>query len=131
MMETRLRAALIEWLRIDPQLAGSLNSVTEETPLRASPPWLGIVASASADWSTKDRTGREVRVALELHLRGDDPETGTALVAAIEDRIASLPAVQDGFRVVTATFLRTRAERRPGNLRAVLIEYRFRLLANS
>ena len=72
-METTLRAALIDWLRADPILGNLINTVTEEAPSRTAAPWLAIAASASADWSTKDRTGREVRVAHELHCRGDDP----------------------------------------------------------
>jgi hypothetical protein len=128
-METQLRAALIEWLRADPLLAAELNMVAEEAPVRASPPWLGIAASASRDWSAKDVAGREVRVALELHFRGDDPAAGGALAQAVEDRVQALPRVQDGFAVVTAVFLRARVEQRPGNLRAALLEYRFRVLA--
>jgi hypothetical protein len=127
-METQLRAALIAWLRADPALA-AVNSIVEETPSRASPPWLGISASASADWSVKDAAGREVRIAVELHTRGDDPPTGAALVRAVEDRIAALPRAQDGFDVVTAVFLRSRVEQRANNLRAALIEFRFRLIA--
>jgi hypothetical protein len=128
-METLLRAALVEWLRADPALAAALNSVAEEAPPRASPPWLGIAASASADWSVKDAPGREVRVALELHTRGDDSPAGSSLVQAIEDRVTILPQRQQGFDVVSTVFLRSRVEQRPGNLRAALIEYRFRLLA--
>jgi hypothetical protein len=128
-METQLRAALIAWLRADPLLAAELNMVAEEPPVRASPPWLGIAASASGDWSAKDRSGREVRVALELHFRGDDPATGGALAQAIESRVQALPRAQAGFEVVTAVFLRARVEQRPGNLRAALFEYRFRVLA--
>ena len=128
-METQLRAALIEWLRADPALAAQLNAVTEEAPPRASPPWLGIAASASADWSVKDAVGREVRIALELHLRGDDPATGAAVVQALENRIAALPRAQDGFDIVTVVFLRSRVEQRPANTRATLLEYRLRLLA--
>lgn len=128
MLETRLRAALIEWLRADPFLASSLNAVAEESPSRTAVPWLGLVASASSDWSMKDRTGREVRVALELHLRGDDPLAGAALTAAVEARIADLPRDQGSFEVITAQFLRARAEQRAANQRAILIEYRFRLL---
>lgn len=128
-METALRAALIQWLAADPALSATINAVAEESPLRAPVPWLGIAASASTDWSTKDRTGREVRVALELHGRGDDPATLGTLSSAVEARIEALPAAQPGFTVVSALFLRARAEQRPRNIRAVLIEYRFRLLA--
>jgi hypothetical protein len=127
-MEVPLRAALLAWLRADPALA-ALNALTEEAPSRASPPWLAIAASASADWSCKTAPGREVRVALELHCRGDTPDAPAALVAAIEARIAALPREQDGFAVITAQFLRARAEQRGESRRAILIEYRFRLLA--
>jgi hypothetical protein len=129
-MEVPLRAALIAWLAADPALAGTLNAVVEEVPSRTAPPWLAIAASASADWSTKDQAGREVRVALELHCRGDRPDTAATLVSAIESRIAALPAAQMGFRVVTAQFLRARAEQRAANTRAILLEYRFRVLSD-
>jgi hypothetical protein len=128
-VEVSLRAALIAWLAGDPMLADELNAVTEEAPSRASLPWLAIAASASADWSCKSNAGREVRVAVELHCRGDQPDAAAALVAAIEQRIAALPSDQDGFSVVTTQFLRARAEQRGESLRAILLEYRFRLLA--
>jgi len=128
-MESELRAALIGWLRADAVLANLLNAVTEEAPARAAPPWLGLVASASGDWGTKDRAGREVRVAFELHCRGDDPGTAAAVTRAIEARIEALPRAHDGFAVASVRFQRGRAEQRPGNVRAVLLEYRFRLLA--
>lgn len=128
-MENLLRAALIEWLRSDPQLA-SLNAIEEESPLKASVPWLGIAASAAVDWGAKERAGREVRIAIELVTRGDDPAADPALSRSIEQRILSLPSAQPEFAVVTIRFIRSRAERRAGNLRALLLEYRFRLLAN-
>lgn len=127
-METQLRAALVDWLRSDGELQRGLNAIAEEAPVRASIPWLGIAASASIDWSTKDRRGREIRVAVELHLRGDDPSTGAETITKVEDRIETLPSVHPGFQVASIQFLRARAEQRPGNLRAVLLEYRFRLL---
>ena len=129
-MEIPLRAALIAWLAADPALSGQLNAIVEEAPSRTALPWLAIAASASADWSAKDRQGREVRIALELHCRGDKADSAAALCAAIESRIAALPPAQPGWRVVSATFLRARAEQRGANTRAVLIEYRFRVLAD-
>ena len=127
-MENELRAALVDWLSSDPLLSAALNDVTEEAPSRASLPWLGIAASASTDWSTKDKRGREVRVALELQTRGQEPAETSALAAQVEERIESLPRLHSGFAVASINFLRARAEQRPGNARAVLLEYRFRLL---
>ncbi|MFV0645788.1 MAG: DUF3168 domain-containing protein [Sphingomonadaceae bacterium] len=126
-METRLRSALIQWLRTDPALQPLINTVEEESPLSASPPWLGIVASASADWSTKDRAGREVRLALELVTRGDDPASDAIAVSLIENRISTFARVQNGFDVMAPRFLRARSERRDNAMRAFLLEYRFRL----
>jgi len=127
-METQLRTALIAWLAADPALSAALNDIAEEAPSRAQPPWLGISASASADWSTKQRKGREVRVAFELHTRGEEAAETAALVALVEERIELLPRMQAGFHLVTTQFLRARAQQRLPNLRAVLLEYRFRLL---
>jgi len=129
-MEIALRAALVDWLAADPVLAAELNAVAEEAPSRISLPWLAIAASASTDWSCKTNHGREVRVALELHCRGDRPDTAASLVGAIEARIEALPSAQSGFRVVNARFLRARAEQRGESLRAILIEYTFRLLVD-
>lgn len=128
-MEVPLRAALIAWLRADPALA-ALNAVTEEAPARTSLPWLAIATSASTDWSCKTAVGREVRIAVELNCRGDTPDAAADLAAAIEARIAGLPRAQGGFSVITAQFVRARAEQRGESRRAVLFEYRFRLLAD-
>lgn len=129
-MEIALRAALIEWLAADATLGGTLNAIAEEAPAKAAIPWLAIASSASTDWSTKDRSGREVRVALELHCRGDRPDTAKSLSAALENRLAAMPAEQAGYRIVLAQFLRARSEQRLGNVRSILTEYRFRLLAD-
>lgn len=125
-MENLLRAALIGWLRSDPALA-ALNAVEEENPLSVSPPWLGISASASIDWSTKDRAGRETRIALELVTRGDEPASNGSMIAAIDRRVEAMPVAQPGFDLINIRFLRARTQRRPNNLRAALLEYSFRL----
>lgn len=127
-MENALRAALIDWLRADPALA-PINTIEEEAPLRAAPPWLGIAASASIEWGCKDRAGREVRIALELASRSDDPAADAAILAAIEARVLALPPFQPAFELASVRFLRSRSEARPNNLRAALVEFRFRLFA--
>ncbi|MGY6550970.1 MAG: DUF3168 domain-containing protein [Erythrobacter sp.] len=127
-MENLLRTALIDWLRGDPALA-AINSIEEEAPLRAAAPWLGIATSASIDWGTKDRRGRETRIALELQSRADDPAADAAILGAIEARVLALPPFQSGFELASVRFLRARSEARDNNLRAALLEFRFRLFA--
>lgn len=128
-MEIALRAALLAWIAADASLAAELNAVVEEAPSRTALPWLAVAASASTDWSCKTAPGREVRVALELHCRGDAPDAAAALVAGIEARVEALPRTQPGFHVATVQFLRARAEQRGESRRAILFEYRFRLIA--
>ena len=127
-MEHDIRAALIAWLAAGPAPLDTLHAIEEDVPERAAPPWLAIAASASADWSTKDRRGRDVRVALELHTRGDEVMGDAALVRAIDRRVEDLPRLHDQFHIATIQFLRARAERRPNSRRAMLLEYRFRCL---
>ena len=126
-MENQLRAALLDWLRADPALA-ALNAIEEESPVKAAVPWLGIAASASADWGTKDRAGREVRIALEVESRADTPDADAAVLTAIEKRVLGLPPFHAGFELGSIRFLRARSEARTNNRRAALLEFRFRIL---
>ncbi|MCW1383212.1 DUF3168 domain-containing protein [Novosphingobium sp. KCTC 2891] len=130
-MELAFRAVLLGWLAADPALSANLNAIAEEAPSRTALPWLALTASASSDWSTKTEPGREVRVALELNYRGDDPLAESALIAAIERRAESLPADQTaaGFRIASLMFLKARAEQRGEARRALVLEYRARLMA--
>lgn len=125
-MENYLRAQLVAWLRDDPALS-SINAIEEESPVKASAPWLGIAASASTDWGTKERRGREVRIAIELESRADEPDADGPLLNAIEERVLSLPPFQSGFELASIRFLRARSEEREGNLRGALLEFRFRI----
>lgn len=126
-MENELRAHLIEWLRADPALS-EINAIEEESPVAASAPWLGIAASASTDWGTKDRPGREIRLALELESRTDQPAGDSGLLKSIEQRVLNLPPFHAAFELASIRFLRARSEARTNNLRGALLEYRFRLL---
>ena len=125
-MEMLLRAALLAWLSASPELAGMLNSVTEEAPFTSALPWLSISASAAIDWSTKTEIGEEIRIALELQCRGDQPGAAAALVAAIDGAVRALPTAQAGFTVSSILFMRSRVEQRSPSTRAMLMEYRFR-----
>ena len=128
-MENSLRANLIAWLRSDPSLE-AINAIEEESPLRASPPWLGITTSASTDWGTKDRPGREIRIALELETRIDEPAADTDILSAIESRVLNLPVFAEGYEIASIQFLRGRSERRDNNRRGALLEFRFRLFTS-
>ncbi len=129
-MELAFRAVLLAWLAADTTLSGNLNAIVEEAPSRTALPWLALTASASTDWSTKSGPGREIRVALELNYRGDDPLSESALIAGIERRVESLPTdhTAAGFRIANLMFLKARAEQRGEARRALVLEYRARVL---
>lgn len=127
-MENALWHHLIEWLRAAPELL-EINSIVEEAPLSVSPPWLGISASASTDWGTKDRPGREIRVALELETRIDDPGADGPILAAIEQRVLEFPPFHPSLEVASIRFMRARSEARANNLRGALLEFRFRIFS--
>lgn len=131
-MELAFRAVLLAWLATDATLSAGLNAICEEAPLRKALPWLALTASASAsaDWSTKSGPGREIRVALELNYRGDDPLAESALIGAIERRVMNVPADQTaaGFQIANLLFLRARSEQRGEALRALVLEYRARVV---
>ncbi len=130
-MELAFRAVLLAWLAADSALSAGLNAICEEAPLRKALPWLALTASASTDWSTKSGPGREIRVALELNYRGDDPLAESALIGAIERRAVSVPADQTaaGFQIASLSFLKARSEQRGEALRALVLEYRARVVA--
>ncbi len=129
-MELMLRNHLLQWLRADPALAGTLNAITEEAPSRTSLPWLAIAASAATDWSSKSGPGREVRLALEVHHRSDDSAGLLLLMAALEQRIEALPRFPAGHHIAGLHFLRSRSEQRRESQRSGLLEYRFRILTH-
>jgi len=127
-MEVLLRAALLSWLASSSALSAALSSITEEKPARTVLPWLSLSASAATDWSTKTEPGQEIRIALQLQCQGDAPATA-ALVAAIDAQVRALPPAQAGFAVISILFLRSRVEQRAPTVRAILMEYRFRVQA--
>lgn len=128
-MEIPLRAALLAWLASDTTLSASLNEVVEEAPSRVALPWLAITGSASTDWSTKTNTGLETTITLEMRMRGDVAGSGSALVSALQSRVASLPRAQSGFTIASIGLLRSQAKQVPENNRSVVLEYRFRVMA--
>ncbi len=130
-MELALRSHLLAHLQGDDWLSAHLNAIVEEAPSRTSLPWLAIAASGALDWSCKTAPGREIRLALELHSRADESAEMGQIMAAIEDRIASLPRSFAGLHIASQTFLRSRVEQRAEARRSALIEYRFRLMSTN
>lgn len=126
--EPAVRGAFTTALRDDATLASMLNGVFDGPAVRASAPYAEVTDALAADWSTKDRRGRELRVAVSVRDATERPERLGTLVDAAERAIEGLPRDLGGWRVASCAFLRSRtAGEGPGRWLAV-IEYRVRVL---
>lgn len=104
--EHAVRAKAIALLAGDAELAGSIHGVFDGTPPRASAPYVAVGSVEGADWGTKDRAGREVRLTVTLHGVGESLDNGAT--ARIEAVVADLRGVADDWTVVGARVVRTR-----------------------
>lgn len=119
-----VRRALIAALRADPLLAaiGTDAGGGEQLPsLRVDPP-------TAVDWSTKDATGREVRVTTALRVAAGQADRLPDLVAAVEAAGEALGGTLDGWRVASAVLLRSASFAPDSRTRAALVEHRIRIL---
>ncbi|HET9511485.1 MAG TPA: DUF3168 domain-containing protein [Sphingomonas sp.] len=123
------RAALATLLRADAVLAATLNGVFDGPAARASPPFAEIGEATAGDWGTKDRVGRELRLAVILRDAGETSARIGTLTAAVEAAVPRLPRDLPGWRVASVAFLRSRvAGEGPGRWIAA-VEFRVRMLA--
>ncbi|MDO7843745.1 DUF3168 domain-containing protein [Sphingomonas immobilis] len=123
--EAEVHAALLAAVRA---VAG-LNGVYEGPAVKASPPYAEIGELLSADWSVKDRAGRELRVAIMLRDAAEGPGRLHALAGAVGDAVEAMPRVLGGWQVASLAFVRTRVLRPGAGRWSAVVEYRVRVLA--
>ncbi|WP_375251101.1 DUF3168 domain-containing protein [Sphingomonas sp.] len=126
-----LRAAVLARLRDDPAIA--VQRVIEgQIPREAAVPLVQLRDVNAADWGTKDRAGREVRIGLAIRDAGDSGARVQAIGAAAESALLSLPAGLPGWRVVSAAPVRSSLFHEggagAGQRWTMLVDVRFRLL---
>lgn len=104
--ESALRARALDLLAGDNALAGMVHGIFDGVPPRASAPYVAVGAADGADWGTKDRPGREVRLTLTLVGVGSGVDDRAA--ARIEAVAAALRGPAGGWSVVATRTIRTR-----------------------
>lgn len=105
-----------------------LNGIYEAYPARAREPFAVVEPGAVADWSTKDRRGRELRPAVGIVTAGEDPARLRALLADAGEAIEAMAGDLPGWRVASCVLLRSRhAREREGRWRGQ-IEFRVRMM---
>lgn len=104
--EQAVRARALEALAGDAELAGLVHGVFDGPTPRASAPYVAVGAAEGSDWGTKDRTGREVRLAVLLVGAGPVPDDRAA--ARIDAIAQGLRGAAGAWTIVAARVLRTR-----------------------
>lgn len=127
-VQIAFRAAVLDWLGGDGALTQALTGLHEQAPPRSAEPSLGIGATEALDWSHKTGTGREIRITLNIMYRGQSPYQMQEIVDLVERRMEDMPAGQDGFRLVTLTFMRSRIVGNDRSRWSAVIDYRARVL---
>jgi hypothetical protein len=126
---TALRTAAASALRSISSLA-----IYEGPPLQAATPYAVVEAGAETDWGHKSGSGRELRLAVTIHDRGERPALLDGMIEEAEAVLASLGGNVGGWRLVTFRFVRSRMAPppagSPNGLWSVLLDYRARMLAD-
>lgn len=126
-LEQNFSRAAIDWLAGDAALLAQVNGVFHRSPARIAAPYVVLEDVLATDWSTKDRPGREARLAFAIRDGSDDAGPAAAITAALEARLAAMPHTGDGYRLVSLSPLRSRTLRIDA-LWLVTLDYRARLL---
>lgn len=126
-LEQDFARAAIDWLAGDAALLAQVNGVFHRSPARIAAPYVVLEDVLATDWSTKDRPGREVRLAFAIRDGSDDAGPAAAITAALEARLAAMPRTGGGYRLVSLLPLRSRTLRIDA-LWLVTLDYRARLL---
>lgn len=104
--EQAVRARVLALLAGDDALAGLVHGIFDGTPPRASAPYVTVGAAEGADWGTKDRAGREIRLTLALAGVGSGVDDRAA--ARIEVAAMGLRGPAGVWTVMGARIVRTR-----------------------
>lgn len=126
-LEQDFAIATIDWLAGDAALMAQVNGVFHRMPARVAAPFVVLDDVLATDWSTKDRPGREARLAFVIRDGSDDAAPVADIAAALETRLATIPRAATGYRLVSLSPLRSRTVR-PDALWLVTLDYRARLL---
>ena len=102
-------------------------------PVQAAAPYAAIGIGPERDWGWKGGEGRELRLAVTLHDRGESPARLLAIAAAAEAALAGIDGEADGWRTVSLAFVRAELvppkRGSPDGLWVRVLEYRVRMVA--
>ena len=103
--------------------------VYDGRPMQASVPYGVVEIGPETDWSHKSGLGRELRLALTLHDKGERPVRLRRLMGEAEQALSAMARDTDDWRIATLHWLRSRTMRDAQGGWAGVIEFRVRILA--
>lgn len=127
--EMAVRAGVLAALRGDAALAALLNGVWDGAPVKASAPFAVVGECLGSEWGTKDRPGREVRVALNVQDRREGGEALAEMLALADAAVKRVAVV--GYEVAGVGLVRTRILRGREDGWRALVDYRVRILGGT
>ena len=84
-----------------------VGAVFDHPPAGAGLPHVQVEEPVLVDWGAKQLTGREARLTVRVHDRGERPERLRTLMAAAEAAVVAMPpALDGGWRVASLVFVR-------------------------
>ncbi|CAM5536522.1 tail completion protein gp17 [Sphingobium scionense] len=127
--EVAIRSAVIAALKADSGLMDRLNGLFDGAPARASAPYGVVGECLGSDWGAKDVEGRELRLSISLHDMAETAGRLGELLARIDPVIRLAQA--SGWRIVTASLLRSRIARAGERGWLAVADYRIRVVRES
>lgn len=128
--EQEIRAAMIAGLRGHSGLSALVNRVFDGPPVKASVPYVVVGEFSGTDWGTKDRPGRELRLALSIIDEGETPtRIGTILPLvgiAVQGVVAAGVA---GWEMGSLVLVRSRLVASAPSKWSAVMDYRLRVLS--
>jgi len=126
-LEQNFAIAVTDWLAGDTALIAQVNGVFHRQPTQIAAPYVVLDDVLATDWSTKDRAGRELRLAFMVRDGSDDAHPVAAIAATLESRLATIPREASSYQLVSLTPVRSRTLR-IGALWTITLDYRARIL---
>lgn len=127
--ESDIRAALIAELRGDAALMAQVNRIHDGVPVKATPPTVIVGECTGADWATKDRAGRELRIGITIEDDRETPARISDIMPLADAAVQRLSGAVAGWRIGSLRMIRSRlVKTRDGQWNAVM-DYRIRVLA--
>lgn len=132
--EGAMRATVVAALGGDAALMALVNGIHDGAPVQASAPYVVVAECAGADWGAKGVDGREVRLSISLHDKGDTSAAIAEMLGRVEAVMRGIESLVGGWRVVTMRFVRSRvarsvtSQRRDEGWQGV-VDYRMRVVS--